>query len=295
MGSPVFIFSTTTLVAVILTALLISQYQRETTSIEDKYTNRSGTEIDATYHQTYLSDGMITEDGFYDDNVIGDNEVEGAPIATQASNDPNDLDGDGLPNATDPDPRSPDSDGDGSVDSQDPEPTDPTVGKTATPPLPPTPGEVAQAGRLEVGEFYTNVRNLSRGATRWDTHTTSKPGDQLAFIVYAELVNTSSYLEYEATIGDKLQSAHLKYAGSATVEINHGLPQTITGDSWMAGYTIKVPAGQTKTVEIRFDATADLKTPNQVLVATNFAWVTTTSRDKKTDVAFVTIDSYPVK
>jgi hypothetical protein len=293
MGSPVFIFVTTTFVAVILTASLISSYQRETTSVEDKYTNRSSAEIDATYHQSYLDIGLINQDGFYNDNIVGDKEVEGSPIATQASNNPTDFDEDGIPNATDPDPRNPDSDGDGLIDGKDPAPADPTAGKTDTPPTPPEPGPVAQAGELKIGEFYTNVRNLSRGATHWESYTQAKPGDQLAFIIYAELTNTSSYAEYEATITDQLQATHLKYTGSATIEINNGDAQALGGEGWMNGYTIKVPAGQTKLVTIRFNATADLKTLNQVVVSTNFAWVLTETNDKKTDVAFVTINSYP--
>jgi hypothetical protein len=84
----------------------------------------------------------------------------------------------------------------------------------------------------------------------------------------------------------------LRY-GSATVEINNGDPEALSGDGWMDGYIIKVPAGQTKLVDIRFNTTANLPTLNQVVVDTNFAWVTTTSNDKETDVAFVTIDSYP--
>lgn len=294
MGSPVFVFITTTIVAVILTATMISQYQRETTSIEDKYTNRSSAEIDATYHQSYLNSGLITEDGFYSDNIINDDEVSGSPINTQAGSNPNDFDEDGIPNATDPDPYNPDTDGDGLADGQDPAPVDPTVGQTATP-IPTPPVDTKKVGELKVGDFYTNVRNLGRGATQWATHTESRPGDQIAFIIYAELTNTSDYVTYEAIITDRLQSTHLEYSGSATVEINHSLPQTLAGDSWMNGYTIKVPAGQTKIVEIRFTATAELDQPNQVVVDTNFAWVDTDSNnDRKTDVAFVTIDSYPL-
>ncbi|OGB85166.1 hypothetical protein A2994_03340 [candidate division Kazan bacterium RIFCSPLOWO2_01_FULL_48_13] len=294
MGSPVFIFVTTTMVAVILTASLISQYQRETTSIEDKYTNRSAAEIDDTYHQSYLDSGLITEDGFYDDNVISDDEVSGSPLNTQAGADPNDWDEDGIPNATDPDPRNPDTDGDGSVDGRDPAPTDPATGKTDTPPAPPAPGPVEQVGELAINDFYTNVRNLSRGATQWVTHTKAQPGDQLAFIVYAELTNTSDRFTYEARIFDRLESAYLKYGGSATVTINNGTPQTLAGSGWMNGYPVTVPAQQTATVEIYFKATASLITINQVVVPTNFAWVTTTTKNQKTDAAFVTINSYPI-
>ncbi|MBN2585061.1 hypothetical protein JXA59_00205 [Patescibacteria group bacterium] len=293
MGSPVFIFATTAMVAVILTAALISQYQRETTSIEDKYTNRSAAEIDSTYHQSYLDDNLIIEDGFYDDNIIKDSEVYGSGIATQASSNPSDFDEDGIPNATDSDPRNPDSDGDGLIDGRDPNPTDPTLGKTETPPLPPQPGPVVQSGELKIGTFYTNVRNLSRGATRWATHTESKPGDQLAFIIHAELTNTSSMTAYEAKIFDRLESKYLKPGGTATVEINGGLSQTLPSTSWMSGYTITVPAGQTKIVEIRFNATAELRTTNQIVVATNYAWaLDVISKNKKSDIAFVTINSY---
>lgn len=293
-SSPVIIFTTTTIIAVVLTAALISQYQRETTSVEDKYTNRSSAEIDATYHQSYLDPNLITEDSFYDDNIIGSSEVAGSPIATQASSNPNDFDEDGLPNATDPDPRNPDTDGDGLIDGQDPAPTDPVIGQTAPPPAPPI-DQTKPAGELEIHNFYTNVRDLNRGQIQWSSYTEAKPGDRLAFIVYAELINTSSNIDYEATIVDQLQLARLKYDNSsATIEINGGQPQTLAGNGWMNGYTVKVPAGQTKIVEIRFNAIATLNTPDQIIVATNFAFVTTTSDNKKTDTAFVTIDSYPL-
>jgi hypothetical protein len=276
-----------TIVVPAIVAGIIGQYQRETTSIEEKYNRRSAVEIDETYHQSYLTN-LITDDDTYNDEIVKNNEVSGGPINLAGGS--TDRDEDGLPNSTDPQPNNPDTDGDGTIDGQDPAPTNPGIGTPVTPaPTLPT-GDTELVGELEIKNMYKNVRNLNQGATRWVNYTDAKPGDQLAFLIHFELINTSK-TNQQAILSDFLNQ-YLRYAGSASVSINNQT-QTITGESWMNGYIIEVPAGLTKVVEIRFNATAYLGQTNMIVLATNIARVTT-QKNRAKDDAFVSINSYPV-
>lgn len=276
-----------TIIVPAIVAGIISQYQRETTSIEDKYTHRSSAEIDETYHQSYLTD-LIPDDATYNDEIITAGEVTGPTIKLSVGND---RDGDGIPDSEEltTQPDNPDSDGDGIIDSQDPAPNDPTIGKTAPPPPLPPAGPTVEAGKLKINTLYKNVRNLSRGATQWVNHTTARPGETLAFLIYLVLENTGNAGEYKATISDFLDD-NLRYIGSGTISINNQTPESLTGSSWMSGYTIEVPAGQTKIVEIRFSATAELHGSRTIVLSNNIVKVDT-PQNTATDNAFVSINS----
>ena len=280
------IISATIIVPAII-AGIISQYQRETTSIEDKYTGRSSAEIDETYHQSYLTD-LIPDDATYGDEIVTASEVTGPTIKLSVGND---RDGDGIPDneelTTQPD--NPDSDGDGIIDSQDPAPNDPTIGKTAPVPPPPPVGPVAESGELKINTLYKNVRNLSRGATQWVNHTTAQPGDTLTFLIYLVLENTGGTTSYQAVIYDFLDD-NLRYIGSGTVSTNNQTPESLAGSSWMNGYTVTVPPGQTKIIEIHFNAVAELHGSRTIVLSNNIVKVDT-PQNTATDNAFVSINS----
>lgn len=106
-------------------------YQRETTDIEEKYTNREATEIDELYHKTYYPTddnfalSINGNDGTYNDNI--------APASAMGPNNdlyigPTDFDNDGLTDREETklgtNPYKSDTDGDGVDDSHDPAPLD---------------------------------------------------------------------------------------------------------------------------------------------------------------------------
>jgi uncharacterized repeat protein (TIGR01451 family) len=275
-----------TIIVPAIIAGIVSQYQRETTSIEDKYTRRSSAEIDETYHQSYLTN-LISDDATYSDEVVTAGEVTGPTIKLSVGND---RDGDGIPDSEEltTQPDNPDSDGDGTIDSQDPAPNDPTIGKTAPPPPLPPAGPTVEAGELKINELYKNVRNLSRGATQWVNHTTARPGETLAFLIYLVLENTGNTGEYEATISDFIDD-NLRHISSGTISINNQTPDSLAGSSWMNGYVVKVPAGQTKIIEIRFSAIAELHRSETIILSNNIVKVVT-PQNTATDNAFVSIN-----
>lgn len=280
--SPVATLITTSIVGAAIIASVIYHYQRETTSIEDKYLNRPGAEIDATYYQSYLDSSLITEDDYYSDNLVEDSEVYGSRLSLHASAD-DDWDGDGWPNdkeneeGTEPD--NPDTDGDGIVDSQDTDPTNPEIGGTAPPP-PQPPRPPADTGRLIIKEFYKNTRNIGRGETRWTHYTTASPGDTMAFLIYINLENSSSSTK-TATLYD-FMSHHLSYAGHA---ILNGSSSSLAGESWLNGLDLSISGNTTKEFEISFWATA-----RDTGIASNTARLVT-PRTSGTDTAFVNITS----
>lgn len=78
--SPVIILIGISIIAASVIASVMYYYQRERSFIEDKYTARSGEEIDDTYHTSYFKDGeidetIITEDEYYSDNLVTDSEA----------------------------------------------------------------------------------------------------------------------------------------------------------------------------------------------------------------------------
>jgi len=309
---PIIIVITSTIVGAIIIASVIYHYQRETTSIEDKYTDRSSAEIDDTYHQSYLDSTLITEDGYYSDSLIGSSEVyhtyygpggdlddDGLTNAQeyQYGTNPNnpDSDGDGISDLDEinngTDPRSPDTDGDGTIDSQDPEPTNPDIGGTTSPPSPPLP-PLPDTGQLVIRDFYKNVRNISQGDTEWSNYIDAKPNDILRFFIYIDLENTSSVSE-TATLYDILEEPELEYNDSLQIIINDiEQPYSeLLEYTWRDGYHITVAPNTTKTYEIYFRSITRLDQPNRITAATNIAKLVTNYRTVL-DVAFIGINSF---
>ncbi len=309
---PIIIVITSTVVGAIIIASVVYHYQRETTSIEDKYTNRSSAEIDDTYHQSYLDSTLIIEDAYYSNNLVGSSEVYHAYYGLGG-----DLDNDGLTNAqeyqygTNPnksdsdddgisdkdeindgtDPRSPDTDGDGVIDSQDTEPNNPNIGGTSPPAILPPPAD-PETGRLIVRDFYKNVRNISQGDTEWSNYIDTKPNDILRFFIYIELENTSSISE-TATLYDILEEPELEYDDSLQIIINDiEQPYSYLLEyTWRDGYNITVAPNTTKTYEIYFRSIAISDQPNRITAATNIAKLVT-NYETVLDIAFVGINSF---
>ena len=225
--SPIVVAVTSSIVGAIIIASVVYHYQRETTSIEDKYTHRSGVEIDDTYHQSYLSDpSLVTEDGYYSDDIINNNETYGPEIPLYAGSE-DDRDGDGWSNdkeeneeGTQPD--NPDTDGDGVIDSQDPYPNDPAKGGAGSP----GDDEDGQPA-LAINQFYKHVCNNAdelcdpnQGKDDWKQFVYAEPGDLISFFIYIQLNTSDLTSNYAATLTDFFGS-NLEYRNNAMLRINN--------------------------------------------------------------------------
>lgn len=261
--SPIVVAITSSIVGASIIASVIYHYQRETTSIEDKYAHRSGAEVDDTYHQSYLSDPpLVTEDGYYDNNVINDNETYGPEIPLHAGLE-DDWDGDGWSNdkeneeGTQPD--NPDTDGDGIIDSQDPYPNDPTKGGVGSP----GDGEDVQPA-LVVNKFYKHVCNNTdelcdpnQDKDDWEQFVYAEPGDLISFYIYIQLNTSDLTNNCTATLTDFFGS-NLEYYNNAMLRINNGEPIVLDdfqypSGEWYNNLPLFIGPDNVMTYEIYFE------------------------------------------
>lgn len=246
-------------------------YQRETTDIEEKYTNREAAEIDRLYHISYLqipADDLgpaddfaltIKEDGSgYSDNIKTTSTGMGPNTDIYAGSN-GDWDDDGLINnaigqevvtgengtiaITEGD--NPDTDGDGIIDSQDPAPLDPTIGGAIIPPtLSSGGGGIGEDGdRLVVTIFSKAACNpaLTGGTCDKDEYwqfdrINANISDVLKFKISIELENKSS-TDAIINLFDLLPSRlnYSYYPGSAEIQVNKNPIHQFTQyeDDWL--------------------------------------------------------------
>jgi len=272
-------FGAITITLVVTAAFIASMtvhFQRETTSIEEKYSDRSSEETDQLYHTSYLQvpgDDFaltITEDDTYSDNIKDkavqalNNLLHAGPV--------NDWDDDGLTNneeesiGTQPD--NPDTDGDGIIDSQDPAPLDPTIGGAIVPP----PETIIDVGDISITNFYKAACNPNLPSNTCDKDNNEdwqidqidgNINQGLEFKIHIELENTSNVRAY-INLFDLLpkELLYFYYPGSAEIQINSGPLQELNDhqDNWLEGLyppplQLTVASKQRKIYNIWFNAT----------------------------------------
>ncbi len=285
-----FFTAITLLGGMILVASTISHYQRETTSIEQKYSYRSADEIDATYNDPLAK---ISNSISYNDNVTPHSTgIIGLFLA-------DDQDHDGLTDSDETNtyktnPQNPDTDGDGTSDGIDIDPLDPTIDGVTLPPAPVIlPPPIVQYDQLFINSLQKKVKNLGNPTEDWSLVTNAKFGDSVAFKIDAELTNPSSTETFSATLSDQL-GKNLKYTEkSGYIKIGQGTPQQLP-DNWLAGHTVaitpEISLQKLVLVEITFQALIVDNSTDRYRITINRAWVKTLS-DLKNASAFINITS----
>ncbi|MBU1082920.1 hypothetical protein KKE14_00550 [Patescibacteria group bacterium] len=306
MSNQPFIFGAAIFVAIVFVASINTFYQRETTSIEMKYTGSSSAEIDALYHTSYLQvpgdDFALTineNDGSYSDNIkifstgMGPNNNLHAGPSNDWDNDGllnnnnDELDDEGRVTGTQPD--NPDTDGDGIIDSQDPAPLDPTIGGAITPPIylgDNGDGGQQQEGELNIINFYKAAcnPNLTGGIcdkdnnNNWQINQIDATINQiLQFKIHVELQNNSSFTKNVHLLDNlPIELLYYYYPGSAEIQINSNPIHELTKheDDWLEDpyETLQLTVGplRTKAYTIWFNAKVlDLPATNTVMLWLN--------------------------
>lgn len=260
----------TTIVAVVFIATINTYYQRETTSMEEKYSGRSSAEIDDLYHQSYFpADSPIAlsineYDGTYSDNIKTTSTGYGLNNDLHAGT-ADDWDGDGWDYDTEEakgtQPDNPDSDGDGIIDSQDPAPLNFDIGGAITPPLSPSGEE--ETGVILVTNFYKKACLVSAADCTNDNNYLSSvdvnSGELLKFKLHFELQNTGT-ISHTIKLFDDLAAYRLQYIlNSAKMQVNDNPIFDLKDDwdNWLEtnweSLLLSVKSGQTKSYNIWFE------------------------------------------
>lgn len=289
-----FFLTITFLGGMILLASVMSHYQRETTSIEEKYQYRSADEIDATYNDPLAK---ISNSAFYNDNVTPHS------TGTIGLFLKDDQDHDGLSNDDEKtihgtNPQNPDTDGDGTSDGIEillgTDPLDKDSGGVDLPPvpvLPPPP--IIQYDQLFINSLQKKVKNLGNPTEDWSLVTNAEFGENVSFKIDAELTNPSSTETFPATFSDQL-GKNLQYiSASGYIKIGQGTSQQLP-DNWLAGYAVvispEISMQKPVSVEITFQVLLVDNSADRYRITINRAWVKTLG-DLQTASAFINITS----
>ena len=282
----------------ILAALTVSHYQRETTSIEEKYQYRSADEIDATYGDPLAK---ISNSTYYNDNVTPHSTgIIGLFLQDDQDHDWLNNNAEKIQYGTDP--QNPDTDGDGTSDGIEivlgTDPLDKNSGGVQkiilpTPtPQPPTPPILDKY--LRIDEFYKNVRNATKGETKWSHLTQANFGDQLDFLIYMELTNTSLDQYYSATLTDHLGKSLSYISNSGYIRINEGAYEPLSDDWITKAYPLSISPTlnpqKPVPIEIKFNALVQSDPTNTYNLTQNYAALKT-DNDLKEDFVFIQLIS----
>lgn len=278
----------------ILLASVMSHYQRETTSIEEKYQYRSADEIDATYNDPLAK---ISNSAYYNDDVT----PHSTGIIGLFLKD--DQDHDGLTNSDEistykTDPQNPDTDGDGTSDGIEillgTDPSDKASGGVGFPPAPVIlPPPIIYYDQLFINSLQKKVKNLGNPNEEWSLVTNAKFSDNVAFKIDAELTNPSTDQTFSAIFSDQL-GKNLQYVEKkGYIRINQGTSQELP-DSWLAGYAVSILPGmnpqQPVSVEITFQVLLVDNSADRYRITVNRVWLKTLG-DLQTASAFINITS----
>ncbi|MFH0912302.1 MAG: thrombospondin type 3 repeat-containing protein [Patescibacteria group bacterium] len=294
MKSPVPIMIAT-LVGAAVIAVVVYNFQRETTSIETKYAGKTGDEIDVTYNFPLFN--LVTGPD-YDDNI-----TPGGPATPVNLGD--DPDYDGLTNAREQalgtDINDPDTDNDGTSDGIEDllgtDPTDPSSGGVKIPSLtsPGQTGDGGQTGQSVVSVFYKYVKNLGEEGAVWSHYANAKFGEDVTFLIHIEATNPSSELPLLLPIKDYL-GKHLQYISqSGYIRVNQGESQLLP-DTWLINYPIYIAAQDNPDVpvltkvEITFNALLKADPTNNLSTTLNQATLSV-GESSLTDTAFIKLIS----
>lgn len=297
-----FFMAVTFLGGMILVALIMSHYQRETTSIEEKYQHRSADEIDATYNDPLAK---ISNSAYYNDNVTPHSTgIIGLFL-------PDDQDHDGLSNyqerssllgGTGTDSQNPDTDGDGTSDGIEimlgTDPLNKDSGGVTFPPAPPTPPVIPlETKELIINIFYKNAKNPLQPEAKWSHYTDAAVGDKLSFLIYMELTNTSTDPTFAppAQLTDQLSKEFTYTPGSSYIRFNNAETLQQMDDNWITqgqSYTISIPPNvnpqKPVPIEITFEAKLSTVPADQIRLTNNQATLKTPTAEVS-DTAVITI------
>ncbi|OGB74277.1 hypothetical protein A2V68_00740 [candidate division Kazan bacterium RBG_13_50_9] len=99
--------------------------------------------------------------------------------------------------------------------------------------LPPTEGSLPDL--LKSQYTYKYVRNVSRGESQWDRYTIASPGEQIDFMIHAQLGDTSK-LTQPIKISDILGIGINYQAGTSKLKLGSG--EINLPDDWFGGYLL---------------------------------------------------------